>query len=295
MADLEELGLIEQPFTSAGRQPTDLGYRVYVDDLMEEKFLTSIERKLIDGSVKDYLTNVNAIMERTSSLLGRMSNLLGVVVSPRFDKGILHQIDIHKIAPDRLLVVLTIKSGVVKTVNMEINFDLDEKEITQTAAAMNQRLSGLTMEEIKLQITERTSELPPDSRRDLVTLFADNANHLFDFAEDRQFYLTGLKTLVNQPEFAQSENLRTIIELMEDKKVLIHLIDDPNPEQGLKVTIGDENLIETAVGISVITSAFFIGDNVGRIGVIGPTRMDYSKVVPVVDYTAKAVDKLFKK
>ena len=294
MADLEELGLIEQPYTSAGRQPTNLGYRVYVDDLMEEKYLTSIERKLIDGSVQDYTTNVNVIMERTSSLLGRMSSLLGVVLSPKFDKGILHKIDVHKIAPDRLLVVLTIKSGVVKTVSMEINFDLDEKEITQTTAVLNQRLSGLTMEEIKQQISERTCELPPDSHRDLITLFADNANHFFDFGEDRQFYLTGLKTLVNQPEFSQGENLRTIIELMEDKKVLIHLIGDANPEQGLKVTIGDENLIETPLGISVITSAFYIGDNAGRIGVIGPTRMDYSKVVQVVDYTAKAVDKLFK-
>lgn len=296
MADLEDMGLIEQPYTSAGRQPTTLGYRVYVDDLMEEKFLSKVERKLIDGSVQDYMTSVNTIMERTSSLLGRMSNLLGVVVSPRFDKGVLHKIDIHKIAPERLLVVLTIKSGVVKTVNMDINFALDDSEIVKTAEIMNQRLSGLTMEEIKTQISERTSELPPDSRRDLITLFADNANHLFDFDEERQFYLTGLKTLVNQPEFSQGDNLRTIIELMEDKKVLIHLIGGgSNPAEGLKVKIGEETLLETPVGISVITSAFFIGDNVGRIGVIGPTRMDYSKVMPVVDYTAKAVGKLFKK
>ena len=295
MADLEELGLIEQPYTSAGRKPTDLGYRVYVDYLMDERFLSSRERKLIDGSVQDYLTSVNVIMERTSSLLGRMSNHLGVVLSPKFDKGILHKLDIHKIGPDRLLVVLTIKSGVVKTVNMEINFDLEDSEIDRAASILNQRLSGLTMVEIKQQISARTSELPSDSRRDLITLFVENANQFFDFQEDRQFYLAGLKTLVNQPEFSQSEKLGTIIELMEDKKVLIHLIGGSDPEEGVKVTIGDENIIQTPVNISVITSAFFIGDNVGRIGVIGPTRMDYSKVLPVVDYTAKAIDRLFKK
>jgi len=294
MADLEELGLLEQPHTSAGRQPTNLGYRVYVDDLMEERRLTAQERKIIEGSVYQYQSDIRTILEHTSALLSRMSNLLGVVLSPVFENGILHKLDLTKIAENKLLVILTIKSGIVKTITLEINFKLDNEELESAARILNQRLGGLSLREIRENITDRVSELPADSQRDLITLFVDNAQQLFDFQEDRQFHLVGLKTLLAQPEFSQSDKLRTIIELMENKKVLVHLVGASPPEEGVKITIGRENPIDQSLDISVVTSAFYIGDNIGRMGIIGPMRMDYSKLLSVVNYTAKAIEKYFK-
>jgi len=294
MADLEELGLLEQPHTSAGRQPTSLGYRVYVDDLMEEKRLTAQEKKLIAGSVRQPQADIRIILERASILLSRMSNLLGVVLSPVFDKGVLHKIDLTKIAANRLLVILTIKSGLVKTITLEINFELENSELEAASRILNQRLGGLSLKAIREQISDRVCELPPDSRRDLITLFVDNAQQFFDFQEDRQFYLVGLRTLLSQPEFSQIEKLQTIIELMEDKKVLVHLIGETQPEDGVRITIGRENPLRRPLDISIVTSAFYIGENIGRMGIIGPTRMDYSKLLSVVDYTAKTIEKYFK-
>lgn len=294
MADLEEMGLLEQPHTSAGRQPTKLAYRVYVDQLMEERKLTLREKKLIDESVFDSKGNVSIILRHASALLGRMSNLLGVVISPKFEKGILHKIDLTKIAEGKIMVILTIKSGLVKTITLEINFFLNDDDIDRTTRILNQRLAGLTLAEIRSNISDRIQELPPESRRDLITLFVEKADSLFDFEDDHQFYLTGLKTLIEQPEFSKTESLRTIIELMEDQKVLVHLIGSGHPEEGVKVKIGEDTLIDRQLDISVITSAFYIGNNIGRIGVIGPTRVDYSKLLSIVDYTAKAIDKHFR-
>ncbi len=294
MSDLEALGLLEQPYTSAGRQPTRLGYRVYVDDLMEEKKLSRRERRLIDNSVSESSSNIDSILHHASALLGRLSNLLGVVLTPKFEKGVLHKIDLTRISENKLLVILTIRAGAVKTITMEIDFSIEEEEITQTARLLNERLSGLTIAEIRDKIYDRVSELPPDSHRDLITLFVENADSLFDFHGDQQFYIAGLKTLVEQPEFVKGEKLRTVIEMMEDEKVLIHLIGSGTPEEGVNIKIGECDIYEQSFDISVITSAFHLGDNIGRVGIIGPMRMDYSKLMSVVDYTAKAIDKHLK-
>ena len=293
MADLEESGLLEQPHTSAGRQPTDLGYRVYVDDLMEEKRLTISEKRLIDGSVITSQVNIKTILERTSALLGRMTSLLGIVSSPEIETGELHKIDITRLSQNRLLIILTIKSGIVRTITLEINFKIENSDLEKTTMILNQRLSGLTMLEIKESISDRVQEIPGSSKQDLITLFVENSDRLFTLDDDRQFYFAGLKTLINQPEFSQSNNLRTIIELMEDKRILVHLIGGGTPEDGVRVMIGNENQIHRPLDLSIVTSAYYMGDNVGRIGIIGPKRMDYSKLHSVVDYTAKAIGKCF--
>ena len=293
MADLEESGLLEQPHTSAGRQPTDLGYRVYVDDLMEEKRLTPSEKRMIDGSVIASQADIKTILERTSALLGRMTNLLGIVSSPEIETGILHKINITRLSQKRLLVILTIKSGSVRTITLEINFKIENSDLEKTTIILNQRLSGLTMREIRESISERVQELPGSSKRDLITLFVENSNKLFKLDEHRQFYFAGLKTLINQPEFTQSDNLRTIIELMEDKRILVHLIGSGTPEDGVRVMIGNENQIAQPVDLSIVTSAYYMGENIGKVGIIGPKRMDYSKLHSIVDYTAKAIGKYF--
>lgn len=294
MSDLEALGLLEQPHTSAGRVPTDLGYRVYVDSLMDQRRLTPRMKELIDEGLSESHTNLEEILHRSSALLGKLSSLLGVVLSPKFEESILQKIDLTKLSTERLLVILAVKSGMAKTIILELNFSLHDSEMENTCRLLNRRLQGLSLRQIRDEITDRIREVPPDTPKDLITLFVDNADQVFRFEESGVFYHTGLKKLMMQPEFARAEKFRSVIELIEDKNVLVHLLTGVKPEDGVRITIGGENPVKKSRELSVISAAFKLGDNLGTVNIMGPTRMDYSKALSLVDYTAKTLEKCIK-
>ena len=295
MADLEALGLLEQPHTSAGRIPTNLGYRFYVDDLMERRKLLSWERKLIDECIAEVKPNVNDLLQRAAEILGKLSSLLGVVFSSNFKQGILKKIDLTRLSEEKLLVVVTLKLGMVKTILLELTFPLEDYEIEETCRLLNERLSGLPLNRVRREIGQRVRNLPPNSRKDLVTLFVNNADSVFRLDAESDIYFTGFKTLLDQPEFNQTDKVRTVVGLMEDKRVLIHIVGDVRPEDGVKATIGEESQIENSRDLSVISSAFIVGNTIGTVNILGPTRMDYPKLFAVIDYTVKAIDKHFNK
>ena len=291
MADLESLGLLQQPHTSAGRVPTDLGYRVFVDSMMRKSLLSPQIQDYIDENLSESSSSIEEVMSRSSALLGRLSSLLGVVLSPKFEEGILQRIDLARIAEDRLLVIIAIKSGLAKTIVLELNFNVNEENLTETARLLNQRLTGLNLRQIREEISKRVQEVPQDSCKDLLTLFVDNAHQVFHFKDQEDFYHTGLKELVMQPEFENSEKLRSVIELLEDKKVFVHLLKGVKIGEGVKVSIGSENPVKESRDLSMISTAFKIGKNIGTVSIMGPTRMDYSKAFSLVDYTAKSIQK----
>ena len=295
MADLEALGLLEQPHTSAGRIPTNLGYRFYVDDLMERKKLVPWERELIDKCVAEVKPNINDLLQRAAEILGKLSSLLGIVFSSNFKQGILKKIDLTKLSDDKLLVVVTLKLGMVKTILLELTFPLQNYEIEETCRLLNERLSGLLLSRVRQEIGQRVRNLPPNSRKDLVTLFVNNADSLFCLDAENDLHFTGFRTLLNQPEFNRADRVRTVVGLMEDKRVLIHIVGDVRPEEGVKATIGEESRIVNSRDLSVISSAFIVGNTTGTVNILGPTRMDYPKLFAIIDYTVKAIDKQFNK
>ena len=291
MADLEALGLLKQPHTSAGRVPTDLGYRVFVDDLMDRTTLTTRIKEMIEENLSEPSASLEEVLLRSSALLGRLSQLLGVVISPKFERGVLQKIDISRLSTEKLLIILAIKSGIARTILLEIHFSVKDEELEAISRLLNERLVGLSLRQVREQISERVRDFPPDTRKDLITLFIDNADYLFRFEETGGFYHTGLKTLMMQPEFSRSESLRSVIELLEDKKVLVHLLSSVKPEDGVKITIGQENPHRKSRDLSLISAAFTIGDNLGTVNVMGPTRMDYPKVFSLVDFTVRTIQK----
>ncbi len=293
MADLEEMGLLEQPHTSAGRIPTDLGYRIYVDDLMSQRRLASDVRQSIERLVSEISFDLKEVMRRTSGMLGNISSLLGVVLSPRYEQSILLKVDLTPYSSSRLMAIVALKSGLAKTVLLEIDFEIDETELQEGCSLLNQRLHGMPLKRIRKDIVEILRERPPNVRNELLDLVVYNSDILFQFEEDEDFFLNGLKTLLEQPEFSQSERVRTIVELFENRKVLIHLVSGLQPEEGVRVTIGGENPVRQSRELSVLTAAFSVGEDVGTVSVIGPTRMDYSRLWSVVDYTAKTIQKQF--
>ena len=289
MSDLEDKGLLTHPHTSAGRIPTDLGYRLYVDDLVEFKEISQREKDAIIKEIESVPgKDIKHILAITSKTLGKISKLLSIIVSPRFSEGILEKIDLIRVAEGKLLVVITIQSGLVKTIMLELESVLKDSEIQNAARYLNTRLSGLSFQTIRSTIEERLHPLQGEEAK-IVRFFIDDAERFFQVDDPEDYYVDGTINMLSQPEFSSAEKMRSIIEFVENKDVVVHLLDTRKSAERISITIGQENPNSAAKTLSVVTSDYQVGTVHGTLGVIGPTRMDYSKLISLVGYTAKAV------
>ncbi|MGB2768908.1 MAG: heat-inducible transcriptional repressor HrcA [Candidatus Zixiibacteriota bacterium] len=286
MQDLEEMGLITHPHTSAGRVPTDKGYRLYVDSMMGPEALTASEEDQIRREICADYAAVEDILEQTALVLATVSKQLGLTIAPRFDSGILTSINLIPVAEKKILVVLAVKHGLVRTVLLEAESSVDVKSLEKTADVLNEKLSGLTLGEIKESIDLRLKETSPADAR-LIKLFLDSTDSLLDLTEPDQMHLGGTTNIVDQPEFKDREKLRSLIEVLEEKKLLAELISAKGIKEGISITIGKELERGEMESCSLVTSPYEAGKVRGTIGIIGPTRMRYSKLVSMVQYTAK--------
>ncbi len=294
LQDLEERGMIQKPHTSAGRIPTDKGYRAYVDNLLKPERLSESEEKQIqDEMMLDY-GKVEELMEQTSKVLGDISKQLGVTLAPRFDQGILTNIDLIPVADKKLLVVLAVKSGLVRSILLEADSSLETFALDKTKSILNERLCGLSLGEIRSSVKERLKETQSGDPR-LIKLFLDSSASLLNFDQTEQLHLGGTTNIVSQPEFKDMEKLSSFIELIEQKKMLAELLAAQGIKEGITVTIGKEIDRGEMDSCSLVTSSYGSGDVKGIIGIIGPTRMRYAKLVSLVDYTAKLLNEILSK
>jgi heat-inducible transcriptional repressor len=294
MQDLEEMGLITHPHTSAGRVPTDKGYRFYVDTLLEPEELTPSEEEQIKSEILIDYAAVEDLLEQTSRVLAGVSNQLGVTIAPRFDQGILTRINLIPVAEKKLLVVLAVKHGLVRTVLLEAESNLKTQELHKTTDILNERLCGLTLGEIKASMDQRLKEAPTADPK-LIKLFLESSENLLNFPETEQLHLGGTTNIVDQPEFKDREKLRSLIELIEEKRLLAELISAKGIKDGITITIGKEIERGEMQSCSLVTSTYKAGKVSGTIGIIGPTRMRYAKLVSLVDYTAKLLSEILSK
>ncbi|MCR4440184.1 MAG: heat-inducible transcriptional repressor HrcA [bacterium] len=293
MADLEEKGLITHPHTSAGRVPTDRGYRYYVDTLMQVDDLTPQEREDIRRKLLCPSADVEQILESSSRALGNISKLLGVVLAPRFYQGIFDRLDLVEIADKRILVIIRVKSGLVKTILMEIDSNLSRERLEETARVLNERLHGLTLLEIKRTIDKRMADISEGSP-DLVRLIVGSAESVFDIEGGAHFYVSGTGNILSQPEFISHEQMSKILQLLDQKHVLIQVLNEQGEKEGVSIIIGEENREELMRSCSLITATYNLGDVTGTLGVLGPTRMQYAKVIALVDYMAQVLHELIR-
>jgi heat-inducible transcriptional repressor len=288
MADLEEMGLLHHPHTSAGRVPSDLGYRLYVNDLMESRDLSSEEREAIEREYEGVSQELDEIMAVTARVLSSASKLLAIVMVPALDDAILHRIDLVRVAESRVLVIISLESGPVKTIMVELEQSMAEDQLRQLSQLINSRLSGLTLAQVRSEIGERISsmELP---QHGLVRFFVDSAEKLFTFSEHDDLKIGGRAQVLAQPEFSEPKSMRGIIELIEDKDIIVHLLQSQFSEDRVTISIGHENLDLRAKDLSVLASVYRTPKISGKLGVIGPTRMDYSKLKSLVEFTAQII------
>ena len=296
MADLEDSGYINHPHTSAGRVPTDKGYRYYVDSLMDIEKLNSKEKNLIDRSLNILLDETDELVKVTSKLLSSITRQIACVTYPNLESGTLEKIQIISLTSTRILVVISIKSGLVKTITMELDSEIKESHIESVQTLLNERLSGLSFAEIRSTFKERFLDVD-DNQKPIIRLFVDSVEKLFkeDINSDK-IVVTGAKNIIQQPEFDNPQNFQSIIELIEDKDVIIHIMEKSSEAKSEEVyiSIGSENLEKKLNEYSFVSKEYNLGQIKGTLGIIGPKRMEYSKIVAIVDYLATVLSEQLK-
>ena len=297
MADLEEFGYIDHPHTSAGRIPTDKGYRFYVDSLMSLKKLKNSEKGVINKGLESEINETDYLLNITSSLLSSITKQLACVTYPKLDKGILEKLQIVSLSSTKLLVVMSIKSGLVKTITLEINSDIKRNQLESVQRLLNERLSGLTFKEIRNSFSERFKDVH-DEHKPIIRLFVDSVDKIFkDIKLNDKLVITGAKNVIKNPEFEDPQKFQSVIELIEDKDIIIHILEKSGEfiNDQVFISIGSENEISELNEYSFISKEYSQGETSGTLGIIGPKRMEYSKVIAIVDYVAKMLSEVLTK
>ena len=289
MSDLEDSGFIDHPHTSAGRIPTDKGYRFYVDTLMDVKKLRSSEIGLINK-----IHETNELLKVASNLLSSITHQIACVTYPKLDSGIFEKIQIIQLTSTRILVVITIKSGLVKTITLELNSDLKPSQLDPVQQLLNERLSGLSLQEIRDTFKERFKDVEED-QHPIIRLFVDSVDKIFkDDTRGERALITGAKNVIRQPEFENLDSFQSVIELIEDKDIIIHILEKSGENEQVYISIGSENENEKLNEYSFISKKYQLGEFSGTLGIVGPKRMEYSKVIAIVDYIAKMISEILK-
>ena len=291
MADLEELGLLEKPHTSAGRVPTDRGYRFYVDTLLNLRDPTLKDRELIEQGLKSD-NGVEETLQDASKLLHFITRHAGVVLAPRPSASLFHRIELIRLKENRILAVLVSQSGQVKNKVFTADFPIDGDELVSASNYLTELLTRAPFEEVRGKIisemeTERAlySQMISKSLR-----LGYAATH--SIASDRVM-IEGAGSFLETPEFADFERARSLFRALEEKTKLLSLLDQVQRANEMQIYIGTESEFSSAGDVTVIATPYGTADHVlGTIGVIGPTRMNYQRVIPLVNFTAQVLSKI---
>ena len=297
MADLEEMGLIVQPHTSAGRIPTDKGYRLYVDRLMQEQQLPA-------APANDFLLKrvdrVEELLMQMAKLLAANTNYATMITGPRYRKNKVKFIQLSMLDSGKLLAVIVLEGNVVKNRILSVDVDLEQEEVLNLNLLLNSSLNGLTMEEINLGVIAKLKE-DAGSHSEVVSKVLDAVAEAIGRAEEEvPVYTSGAPNIFKYPELTGGDKASELISTLEEKKNL-RTIMAGGPEGGagkqdIQVYIGDEVPVESMKDCSVVTATYELGEGVqGKIGIIGPKRMDYQKVVDTLKNTMSQLDDIFKK
>ena len=302
MSDLEEKGYLYHPHTSAWRIPTDIAYRVYVDSLMHPSAITRTQADQIREELAGERSAVDQLLYRAAQVLGVLTKELGVAVGPSLENAVLERLELIQVSSERLLLVMTLKSGVMRTIFVEIPQHLAAEAVAQVAVVLNERLAGLTLHEIRATLADRLRDATPDATSggggagELINIFIQEAGDLFDVPAGTEppgsgVLLSGTQLLAGQPEFATTERLQGLLEVTERRDLLRQALAE-RLGAGLTVTIGGEHQSPQLAPFTLVTAPYRSGPFAGVIGVLGPTRMPYDKIVALVDHTSRLLGEL---
>lgn len=286
MSDLEEMQYIDHPHTSAGRIPTDKGYRFYVDSLKQIEHLTTSELDMFSKLSEP--DDSETALKDASKILTTMSRYLSVVRIPHVKNLIVQKIELIPISGTRVLVVIALDSNIVRHVTLEAEFNIKEKYIEKIRSYINEKVSGKPLQFIRENFEEMISEFDEKSTP-LVRLFIDSVDNLFHSEKTEKILTAGTTNLFDHPEFDDLRKVRSIVEFVEDKDMVVHLLDKASDIENTQVLIGSETGAELLEDYSIVLSKYKIGSAKGSIGLIGPKRMNYAKMIAMVEAVSKVL------
>lgn len=281
LSALEDAGYITQPHTSAGRVPTDAGYRAFVDELLDSDLVKEEHpHEDVVDELRSSATELDVLMEQTSAALTRLTDCLSVVVAPSVVSSHLRQLSLISLSDRRALAVVVSEDGRVVNRQMSFNEDVLPDDLARVQNLLNAVFVGKTPAEIKSSFDAKTVEALRDP---LVKFVLEELVDCLHERSDLRSHRVGMSSLLRMPEFSTAQALLPIIQVLEDDTVLLHVLDDVyDPASPFMVRIGRENAAADLRGVSVVASQFGRGEGAGIVAVIGPTRMDYSKVIRAV-------------
>ncbi len=291
MAELEEMGYLEQPHTSAGRIPSQLGYRFYVDQLMQHYRMTSAELGELDKLMKLKAAELDRVLDRATKLMSTLTNYTGVALKRSRTQPTIARFDVMYLSERSFILVMLTDSGEVKTKRIRLGFDVSRETADKLAALLNEYVAGKEMESITLPvILEMQSRL---SNAELINPIIKAVWDTVNEPEDSELMFDGVNNLLNYPEYSNIETVRDVLGMFDEKDELLDVMNSGAQNDSTNIFIGSESPVEVMNNSSLIFRTVKSGDRVvGAIGVIGPRRMDYSKVVTLVDYMSKNLSKL---
>lgn len=291
MADLEEMGYISQPHTSAGRVPSDKGYRFYVDHLMQTHTLALDEIQQIRSVIELRLNEINALIRSASDIISMITGYASVAISPKLTKVLLKTVQLVPVDEKKALVVVVSSGGIVKSHVMRLETETTSDTLLILSNYLHQKLSGQVIEFIRLPAPEevvREIRVRYETARDVL----EGVKQCLRGVEESELITNGTMNLLNHPEFNDLLKVREVLELFNDHDVIKALMSAAMKKSGLNVQIGKENPLEPMRECSLVTASYSLGDtDVGALGVIGPTRMSYGRVVSAMRYIQKLINR----
>ncbi len=295
MSDLEEMGYILQPHTSAGRIPSDKGYRFYVDQIMQEKEqeVTEVKELMIQR-----VDRVELVLKKLAQLLAANTNYAAMISGPQYHRNKLKFIQLSQMDLNKLLVVIVVEGNLIKNTVVNLTEAITPEELLNLNILLNSSLNGLTIEEINLGVISRLKEQAGIHSQVIDLVLGEVAEAIKADEEDLQIYTSGATNIFKYPELSDGAKASQLISTLEQKELLQELITDVNETEehnGIQVYIGDETPLQTMKDCSVVTANYELGEGIrGTIGIIGPKRMDYEKVLGTLKNLMKQLDATFK-
>jgi heat-inducible transcriptional repressor len=292
MFDLEERGFIAQPHTSAGRIPTDKGYRYYVDRLMNYIDLSvEIKTKIRNTLVTVDQSDLHLVLEAATRALSRTTNQLGVILAPKIYNGILKNINLFQIQDQRFLLNVALDSGFVKTFVVELETAVPLDRLECACRILSTKFNGKPLSSI-CEAGDDTFTDIPDFDLGIIRLLVPSIKKMMDSDSRDKVFTEGETNILIQPEFFTRERVGAVMEIFEEKDLLMHLFESPAEDGKVIISIGEENLDNQLQSFSVIKTNYKVGNMLGSLGVIGPKRMPYPYLISAVEYTAKVLGEL---
>ena len=294
MSDLEELGFIASPYTSSGRVPTSKGYRFFIDSLLKLQPVEATELERIKKRVNLHDSNSRELAISVSNTLSAITKLAGIVTIPKQQVTRLKEIDFIQLSEKRILAIIVMNETEVENRILQMKRDYSKDELKQASNYLNTHYKGRSLSYIKKHLINELIQTK-DSVNSLMSDLIDIADQVLDFDESDEYIVAGQRRLMDFHELSDIKKLRQLFDAFKEKQQLLELLDKSMSTSGIQIFIGEESGYQMFDNCTLITSPYTTEDGaIGVLGVIGPTRIAYQKVIPIVDITAKLLGKSLK-